>query len=127
MRIEHFGGTAVASDWPSLRQLLTLRYGSGANEFWLSGEERFPSLSILVRDERACLHFFRSEHDAGRCSQNDANGQEASGSLIFFTNTPDEEIEVPAEATVSFSTAMDAARDFLGSSEPPPSIHWKEL
>jgi len=50
MIVEHFGGTELISDSTELRALLKKRYGSnGTNEFYLSGPDRYPVLSILMR------------------------------------------------------------------------------
>jgi len=124
MMVEHFGGQAAANASSDL-DLLDLRYGpSRANEFHLSHEARFPMLAILVRDRLANLHYFPDATHAGFVSIGE---EDKPGSVVFFTNTPTEEIEVSASSVVPFELAREAATQFMSSPMLPPCVRWTEL
>lgn len=83
MKIEHFGGWEDVTDEASLDRVLAKRY-------WLSAAIGYPTLSILVRDGMAALHYFPQEDHPGFLSRGSAHPQDPGGSAIFYTNTPQE-------------------------------------
>ena len=124
MRVEHFGGTDQIRDAAGLCELLKKRYGDDVNEFFISGEDLYPLLSILVRGSVACLHFFPQADHPGFIS---VGAKKRDGVLVFYTNTPTEEIEVDARAGIPFEQAQTAAKEFLELGSMPAFVQWKEL
>lgn len=59
MKVSHFGGTAERKTSKELDTVLSMRYGSGVNEFWIYGEARNPCLAVLVSGEYAILLIFQ--------------------------------------------------------------------
>ena len=125
MRVEHFGGTDQIHSSAGLCELLKKRYGNDANEFFISGKDRYPLLSMLVRGSVACLHYFPREEHPGFISATGTN--ELDGVLVFYTNTATEEIEVDARAGIPFEQAQAAAKEFLALGAMPASVQWREL
>lgn len=124
MHVEHFGGTAQAEDVETLERILAARFGPNVNEFWLCGGERFPALAIQVKDDVACVHFFPVDQHPGLvCINHDA----VHGTVVLYTNTPTEQIAVPAESTVPLASALQAAREFFRTGTLPASLHWADL
>jgi len=127
MNIDHFGGEEIAADAATLEAVLGKRYGANANEFWLSGEEPYPAVTILVREQLACVHFFPEDGHPGYLLKGGRSIVEPSGFTTFFTNTPTEEIEVANENIVPFSDAQRIAREFFLTNSMPGSDDWFEL
>ena len=128
MKIEHFGGLDYAGDLGSLDAVLTSRYGTNANEFWLSLEdEKFPALAILVRDDLANVHYFPEDGHPGYLLTESQPNAKTGGSTVFFTNTPSEEVEIGNEGVVPFSSALKAAHEFFSSTTLPTLEGWFEL
>ncbi len=127
MRVEHFGGDAVVDSEDRLAEILEVRFEPGVNEFWLSGTEDGPCLSILIRDDYASLHYFASRGDAGAVCQSDGSAGPAAGAVSFRTNSPEEEIEVSAKLVVGVNTAKKAALEFFRSRHRPKSLTWVDL
>jgi immunity protein Imm1 of predicted polymorphic toxin system len=127
MNIEHFGGTADVADSASLDEVLAARFGDqhDVNEFWISGEQRYPLLSVQVCGELSCLHYFPEEDHPGFISVGQGGG--AGGTAVFCTNTPTEEIEVEASAVVPFEQARQATHEFMRSGSQPTCVAWSEL
>ena len=113
LTIEHFGGSDIVTDSSSLRHVLAKRCSpTESNDFWISGESRYPALAILVREQLSCLHFIPRDGHPGFQSRGDANDR---GQVTFFTNTSTEQIDVPNEAVVPFEQALHAAEEFAQS------------
>jgi hypothetical protein len=107
-----------------LDAVLALRFGDDSNEFWMFGDEPFPALAVQVKGALACLHFFPKQSHPGFLSMGDGISADPE---TFFTNTPIEEIQVPADAVVPFELARRAAMEFLGTHVIPPSVRWNDL
>jgi hypothetical protein len=128
MKIEDFGGAHDANSASELEKILQKRYGSGANGFWLSHDnERSPAISLLVKGDLACLHYFPDELHPGFLSVGAIEELTPSETTTFFLDTPDQEQELPNSAVIRFSKAVEVAKDFYASKELPRSIRWLEL
>jgi hypothetical protein len=94
------------------------------NEFWISGETRFPELVVTVRGEAAALHFFPRDGHPGFVSR----GTRAPGEMLTFkTSSTGEEIQISSEAIVSFAEAYLATFEFVEKLSLPSMIRWFEL
>jgi hypothetical protein len=108
--------------------VLTQRQVEGANEFWLShGNQRYPAISLLVKDGLAALHFFRKEYDAGLRSAGNLADLESGATTTFCLTIAGDEVEVLNDAVMPFAVALTVAREFLASNELPQSVEWLEL
>jgi hypothetical protein len=118
-----------ASNEADVERILLKRYAQGVNAFWLwddSREHRW--LSILVKDQLANLNYFPDEKGhPGYATIGNIPSLPADGYTLFFMNSPNEEEHVPNDAIVPFADALAAAKEFLTSTDLPPSIEWFEL
>lgn len=128
MRIEDFEGAYEASDISELEMVLQKRYGPGVNGFWLSHDnEKYPSVSLLVRGDLACLHYFPADSHPGFLSVGSIQELKPDESTIFFLDNPNQEQEIPNSSVISFYEAVEVAKGFFASKELPGSIEWLEL
>lgn len=126
MKIEDFGGTIEVQDLNNLRDVFARRFGQGVNEMWLRKNIEYPYMGILINNEFAYLHFFPYEKHPGFRSISDQLCDQ-EGFSVFYTNTPEEEIEVMNEAVVSTSLALKAAEEFFQTGKMPQCVQWFEL
>jgi hypothetical protein len=130
MKIQDMSGTIFdVSAEDDVERILLKRYGEGVNAFLLYHEPRKNLwLSILVKDQLANLNYFPDDADhPGYATIGNIPSLPADGFTIFFMNSPTEEEHVPNDAIVPFADALAAAKEFLVSTELPPSIEWFEL
>jgi len=129
MRIKHFGGIEIVSTLSEFESILNLRYGGNANEFWITKNEteENPCLAILVRDKYANVTFFPSYDHMGFQSLSPINSEKDDGYLVFYTNTPEEEIEVNDSMVVTWDSALEAAKEFFITLAKPTCMEWEEL
>lgn len=122
IEVAHFGGTTRVTDPASLDSLLRERHADGLNEFWISGEEKFPVLVVSVRDQIAAVHFFPEDRNPGFQSR----GDRAPGGVVSL-QTIGEEIQVTSDAIVPFEDARRATHEFVDTLMLPTTIRWFEL
>jgi hypothetical protein len=128
MRIEDFAGAYEASNTSELERLLQKRYGPGVNSFWLShDDEKYPSVSLLVKGDLACLHYFPADTHPGFLSIGSVQELKPDEATTFFLNNLDQEQEMPNGSVIQYSKAVEVAKVFFASKELPRSIEWLEL
>ena len=126
MKIKHFGGTEYANNISEFSEILQKRYGDDVNEFWITNDTQDnPCLVILVNKEMANLTYFPDEESLGfqsvGCQTNQKNDY-----CFFYTNTPEEEIEIRRDSIISVDKAFEAAKKFFYKREMPDNIEWTE-
>lgn len=89
------------------------------DDIWISGENEYPCLSILVNGAYACIHFFEKE-DVTWLSYGTY-----TETVIFLAGG--EEWEAPADAVVSVESAILCMEEFFDSMKRPDCIRWQEL
>jgi Immunity protein Imm1 len=130
MKIQDMSSTIFeASDEADVERILLKRYDHGVNAFWLYHEPREkPLLLILVKGQLANLNYLPDEEGhPGYATIGNIPSLPADGFTVFFMNNPKEEEHVPNDAIVPFADALAAAKEFLVSTDLPPSIEWFEL
>lgn len=126
MKIKHFGGIEYTNNISEFLRILQKRYGNDVNEFWISEDHQdSPCLAILVNKEFANLTYFPDEESLGFQSVG-CQTNHNSEYCIFYTNTPEEEIEIGADSIVSINKAIEAAKQFFDNSKMPNNIEWTE-
>ncbi len=90
------------------------------DDIWISGDEKYPCLGILVNGVHACVHFF--EDDSGTMWQSRGMYEKA---VIFLAGGV--EWEAPADAVVSLDAALHCAEAFWETGKRPGCIEWLEL
>lgn len=126
MKIKHFGGIEYANNISEFSEILQKKYGDGVNEFWITNNtQENPCLVVLVNKEMANLTYFSDEESLGfqsvGCQTNQKNDY-----CIFYTNTPEEEIEIRRDSIISVDKAFEAAKKFFYKREMPDNIEWTE-
>ena len=119
MKIKHFGGIEYANNISEFSEILQKKYGDGVNEFWITNNtQENPCLVVLVNKEMANLTYFPDEESLGfqsvGCQTNQKNDY-----CIFYTNTPEEEIEIRRDSIISVDKAFEAAKKFFYKREMP--------
>jgi hypothetical protein len=129
MKIIDFEGVHEVTSVEELDTILKTRHGEGVNSFWLShGSNAYPTLSILVNGDLAALNFIAEENDAGFRSISSMPKLKSNQTITFATSSsPADDVVVPNDAVLPFSTALKAAKDFFLSKELPRSVEWMEL
>ncbi len=126
MKIKHFSGTEYANNISEFSEILQKRYGDDVNEFWITNDTQDnPCLVILVNKEMANLTYFPDEESLGFQSVGRQTGQ-TNEYCIFYTNTPEEEIEISRDSIISVNKAFEAAKKFFYKCEMPDNIEWAE-
>ena len=127
MKVSHFGGTIDCPTMEILEIVLNMQFGTGVNEFWISGEEDNPCLAILVNNSYANLTYFPEDGHPGFQSVGMDTDLDLGEITVFYTNTPEEEMEINNDAVVPFEIALNAAKEFYLTSALPTCLEWTEL
>lgn len=128
MKIQHFGGVTYFDTMDDLVKILQIRYGDDVNEFWITNEdEENPCLAILVNKNYANVSYFPKAGHLGFQSIGNIKDLSPNGYSVFYTNTPEEELEISNEMIILFEQALVAAKEFVITKEKPTSIDWYEL
>ena len=129
MKVLDFHSTTEARDLGELEAILSRRHGEGVNAFWLShGTEEYPSLSILVKNDLAVLHYLPIEHDAGHRSVGNLPGLKPGETTTFaMSENRADDVDELNEAVVPFSAVIEAAKEFFRSQQLPQSVQWVRL
>jgi hypothetical protein len=128
MRVFHFGGTEQCATVEELDSILSKRYGSSSNEYWLHPDaSEYPCLSIMMKENYAYTQFFPAEGSAGASSIGSDTGLESGETTVFNTNTIDEEMEIANDSVIPASLANHAAKEFFRTLSLPECIEWFEL
>lgn len=127
MIIKHFGGIETATNANELYEILSKRYGEDVNEFWITeNNQENPCLAILVNKDLANVTYFPDADSLGFQSVGNQGNLNPDEFSVFYTNTPEEEIEIRNCTIISFEEALEAAFEFFGNSQIPTSIKWSE-
>lgn len=127
MIAEDFGGHYKISNCDELKTILHKRYNSIYNGIWLSTEPEGASMSILVKDDLAYVHYFPEKDHPGFHSVGNTVTPK-NEMTTFRAETVSQEQPIVNNAIIAFSAAINAATDFLGDpSQLPNAIEWNEL
>jgi hypothetical protein len=121
-------GGHEAKSLADFQAVLEKRYGPDANSFWIwHYEEKNPAISLLVRGNLSCIHYFPYEGHPGFVSVGTVESLDKDGFTSFRFETVEQEQEIWNPHVISASAGISAARDFFSSKDLPKSIEWKEL
>lgn len=113
MRISTPSGTFETNDPAQIENALRQN-----PEVWVSGEDSYPCLSILISGENACVNYFGTDENDLWLSQSDS-----SQSVTFYPDGA--EWDCPADAVVSVETALECIREFCQTLARPANILWQ--
>jgi hypothetical protein len=127
MKLEDFASVVDVRSEEDLETVLRKTYENDANAFWMShNSSKYPVLSVLVRGELACLHYFPKDRHPGFRSVGEVAQLKRSGTSTFFTRRAEKQ-EVLNDSIVPFSAALTVAKEFFHGDDLPKSIRWFEL
>ncbi|HEX9063133.1 MAG TPA: Imm1 family immunity protein [Clostridia bacterium] len=91
------------------------------DDIWISGEEEYPSLAILVNEDLACVHYFTLDGD----DYQSAGNEESDGTTEF--NAGGQITEMPNYTVVPLSLAIECAKQFFKFQDRPSCIISNEI
>ena len=112
MIVYEFNGKKECNNLIELQEVLKHRSKGNSNEFELRTELEYPFLTILIKEELACVHYFKDENDCGHYAYTDNNGLEEEY-VIFNIGSENEETEISKDLVIPVEQAYIAAIDFL--------------
>lgn len=128
MNVHDFGGDHKVDSRVKLERILRSRFEGETNEFLLShGSSTYPLISIFVKGDLAVIYYIPGEGQAGYASIGKKMNLNPNTMTSFATGTPENIIDVSNEAVVSFSEAVEVAKEFFDSQVLPTSIEWLKL
>jgi hypothetical protein len=128
MAIWDLKGKHEANSISEFESVLDKRYGPDVNAFWIMHDEEMnPAISLLVRGDLSCIHYFPYEGHPGFVSVGTVEGLDREGFTTFRFDTLEQEEEIWNHHVILASASMSAAKDFFISKELPKSIEWTEL
>ncbi|MFN0017871.1 MAG: hypothetical protein ACKVP0_06400 [Pirellulaceae bacterium] len=129
MKVVDINGVYQANNFHELETLLMRRCENGLNCFWLShGDEEYPTLSLLVKDEVASLNYIPKEFDAGFVSVTSMPVLKKGETTTFsISKNAADDVVVSNESVLTFSAALRAVKEFFHSKALPELVEWLQL
>ena len=127
MRVIDILGEKSVSTAEELESAITAKQLS-SNSFWLSdGDNDYPLLQILIKDDLASLFYFPTEQNS--CYQSiGKNTQDPNGEIWFsISKNRADDVTVSSDGIVDIPTAVRAAKEFLAVRSLPVSVDWLKL
>ena len=87
-------------------------------EIWVSGEDEYPCLSILISGENACVNFFGTDESDLWLSKSDSKQ-----SVTFYPDGA--EWQAPEDAIISINDALECVSEFCRTLTRPTNIQWQ--
>lgn len=126
MTVYEFNGKTKCNNPSELQEVLLHRSKNNSNEFELRTESEYPILTILIKEEFACVHYFENETDCGHYAYVDNNGIEEEY-IIFNIGDENSETEISKNLVIPVEQAYIAAGDFYNTKEKSTKLKWFEL
>ncbi len=104
-----------------IEQIIKKYADNPLDDIWISGENEYPCLAILVNEELACIHYFASEKEHYQSVGN----EESDDTTKFYAGG--EIVELPSYTVVPLSLAIECAKQFFKSNNRPSRIKWNEI
>ncbi len=101
MKVYDFYGEYNCNNEEELLKILKIRSKNMSNEFELRNEAEYPFMTIMVKDDFACVHFFKDVNDAGSYAFSIANEQIKDGYITFNIGSEEAETEISNTMIVS--------------------------
>jgi hypothetical protein len=126
MIIEHLKGKNICENFEEAIEVLNFRTKQGVNEFWISTENDYPAMVLLVNNDLAYIHYFYEEGDPGIQSiGNEKLELENDENSVFYTNSDAEEVSVPNGSILSFSKALNVVKEYFETYDVPKALNGK--
>lgn len=126
MTIYFFGGKRIVNTLEELKSVLDIRSENDSNEFLLSGNSKYPYLSIMINGNVATAIYFSDDTDVLFQSIGGELGLNMDKTTVFFTGTKEQEICVWNEFVISIEKATEIAIEFFLKHDLPKCVKWSE-
>lgn len=126
MIVYEFNGKKECNNLIELQEVLKHRSKGNSNEFELRTELEYPFLTILIKEELACVHYFKDENDCGHYAYTDNNGLEEEY-VVFNIGSENAETEISKDLVIPVERAYIAAIDFFKTCEMSKKMKWFDL
>ena len=135
MIFEHFAGKEVCSTEAEARAAFAQAVdGVNAFNIYTDADGVYPYLSVMVNGNCAYIWYAPDEESAGFQVYGNDLELDAEGDMVFYINTPTEEMQVPNNYVCSKETALQVVLEFMkredwptGYEELPNCVEWEEL
>ena len=119
MHISMTHGDVTLYSADDTEQLIRNAAAKGMEEFWVSGEDKYPALVILVNGSYAYLNYFGAKEDDMYMSVGDCGHD-----VEFIAGC--EQYIAPGDTVVSLDDAVRAMHEFCCSFKRPGCISWQD-
>ena len=126
MLVYEFNKKTKCNSLEELLEVLRHRTKNNSNEFEIRTDLGYPYLTILIRDEFACVHYFKDETDCGHYAYIDNNELEEEY-IIFNMGSENSITEISKDLVIPVEQANIAAIDFYNTNEMSTKMKWFEL
>ena len=126
MKVYHFDGLDECLTEDELGSLLEARFGARANEFLLAGDSEYPYLAILVNDGYSAMVYFPEDRESMFQAIGGNTALSVGETSVFYSGTPDQEMEVWNEFVLPFALAKEAALEFFATLSMPTCVEWSK-
>lgn len=128
MKFEHFLGTDICDTSAEIKAILSKHDQYGYNEFWISGNDPFPFMAVLTKDQNAYVHFFDEDGSPGlRGMADDDNGFDPDDITIFYSNNGSEQMCIENCCVIPLYKAIAVIEEFFVTNKLPQNIRWDPL
>lgn len=127
MLVYEFGGKSQCDGISKLQEILKHRSKNDSNEFELRTDSQYPFLTVLVKKEFACVHFFEDESDCGYYAYLDNHENIREEYIVFNMGSEDSETEISRDLIIPLKQAYIVAEDFFLTNKMSPQVKWFEL
>lgn len=126
MYVYEFDNKIECNSLEDLQEVLRHRSKNNSNEFEIRTDLGYPFLTILVKDEFACVHYFKDESDCGHYAYID-NHELEQEYIDFNMGSDDSVTEISKDLVISVEQAYIAAIDFYNTRKMSTKMKWFEL
>lgn len=109
-----------------LIEALKTRSKTQSNEFELRTDSDYPYMTILIKNEYACVHFFDETNECGYYAYSE-NNDFKDDFIIFNIGSETSETEISKDLVISVEQAYEIAIEFLKSLKRSNTVKWFEL
>ena len=126
MIVYEFDNETKCNNLEELQEVLRHRSKNNSNDFEIRPDQGFPFLTILIKDEFACVHYFKDETDCGHYAYID-NNEVAEEYIVFNIGSENSVTEISKDIVIPVEVAYIAAMDFYNTNEMSTRMKWFEL
>ena len=127
MKVYDFYGEYNCKSEDELLKALKVRSKNSSNEFELRNDAEYPFMTILIKEDYACVHYFKDEQDVGRYAFSRDSVQIEDEYITFNMGSEDMETEVSNKMVISVEKAYTVAKDFFNTSQMSSDVEWYQL